>query len=592
MEKRLIVFLLSAWLLLFAWQRFIVPPPPDEAAEPEVPAVPDDPSRPDAPAPAFIPPVDPGDPAVTRPAREVVVRSPLYEYRLSTRGAGFTGAELLRFESYVQRGEAVQLVPQGAVPVLSHRLVVGRDTLDLSRLTFDASEDRVELAEGDAPRTLRFTSGGPVPVEITYLFRPDNYLVDVDGRISGIPEGAELLTELGTGLAPHDAADHGSERELSAVGWDTNRIQRVHLRKVRDRDSIPGPLVWAGIKDRYFVVALINEAPAGFRRLLVEARAPETYTDADGKERASPRARAEVSAPLAADGSFRYEAYLGPQEHGRLAVVGHQLQEVNPYGYRWLRPVVRPIAGAILWVLNQLHDTLGIAYGWVLIIFGFLMRIVLWPLNARAMRSQMKNMAVQPLLQKRMKEINTRFKNDPKGQQEAIMEMYKELGVNPFSMMSGCLPMLIPMPVLITLFFVFQSAIEFRGTSFAWLPDLSLRDPYYLLPIFLVVSMFGLQWVSTKMSGMEQNPQMKMMMYMMPVMMGIIFWIMPAGLNLYYAATNVASFPQQILIARERKRHTEAQKVEDEAKERAAKAAARSTGGGGAPRAKRTRRKG
>ena len=144
--------------------------------------------------------------------------------------------------------------------------------------------------------------------------------------------------------------------------------------------------------------------------------------------------------------------------------------------------------------------------------------------------------------------------------------MYKELGVNPFSMMGGCLPMLIPMPVLITLFFVFQGAIEFRGTRFAYLPDLSLRDPYYLLPILLVVSMFALQWISTKLSGMEQNAQAKTMMYTMPLMMGIFFWWMPSGLNLYYVSSNLASLPQQILIARERRAATEAQKAADTAK--------------------------
>src|SRR5262249_33876763 len=150
---------------------------------------------------------------------------------------------------------------------------------------------------------------------------------------------------------------------------------------------------------------------------------------------------------------------------------------------------------------------------------GVLVRLITWPLNARAMRSQMKNMAVQPVLQERMKDLQKRYADDPRRQQQEMMKMYQELGVSPFSMMSGCLPMLIPMPVLITLFFVFQGAIEFRGTSFAWLPDLSLRDPLYLLPVLLVASMFALQWISTKMSGMEQNPQAKMMMYTMPLMM-------------------------------------------------------------------------
>jgi YidC/Oxa1 family membrane protein insertase len=206
-----------------------------------------------------------------------------------------------------------------------------------------------------------------------------------------------------------------------------------------------------------------------------------------------------------------------------------------------------------------------------------LVRIATWPLNARAMRAQMKNMAVQPQLQARMKEVQAKYAGDPPRMQREMMAVYQELGVSPLSMMSGCLPLLIPMPVLITLFFVFQSAIEFRGTGFAWISDLSLRDPWHLLPVFLVVSMFGLQWISARLSGIEQNEQMRMMMYMMPLVMGFIFFVMPAGLNLYYASTNVASFPQQILIARERRVAMEQHKREEEAKKASAKKATRAS---------------
>ena len=415
------------------------------------------------------------------------------------------------------------------------------------------SADSLVLREGDRPAQLRFVSTNAGPrAEVTYTFHPDGYLVDVQGRITGAPRGAQLLTELGTGLAPHDAEDHGSARELAFVGWDRERIRRTPIAKIKMPDSIPGPLVWAGIKDRYFLLAVINPGQARFSELLLDPAPDVRY--AMGKDSLrSPRARGRVVQPLAADGTFTLQAYLGPQEHDRLAAVGHELAEVNPYGYRWLRPVVRPIAAVVLWALKEMHG-LGLSYGWVLILFGIIVRLATWPLNARAMRAQMKNMAVQPQLQARIKAAQAKHPNDPAAVNKEMMEAYKELGVNPLSMMSGCLPLLIPMPVLITLFFVFQGAIEFRGTSFAWLPDLSLRDPYHILPVFLVVSMFGLQWVSTKMSGMEQTEQTRMMLYMMPLLMGFVFFIMPSGLNLYYAATNVASFPQQILIANERRR--------------------------------------
>jgi YidC/Oxa1 family membrane protein insertase len=176
------------------------------------------------------------------------------------------------------------------------------------------------------------------------------------------------------------------------------------------------------------------------------------------------------------------------------------------------------------------------------------MRIVLWPLNQKAMRAQMRNMAVQPLL----KEIQTKYKDNPERMQKEMLRLHKEYGFNP---VAGCLPMLVPWPILIALFFVFQNTIELRGVPFYWLPDLSAKDPFYILPIFLAVSMFALQWISFKsMPEQGQNPQMKMMMWFMPPFFGFIFMQFPSGLNLYYATVNIATIPQQMLIARERKK--------------------------------------
>ena len=567
-NRRLLLFLMLSAVVLLLWNVLFPPQRP-----PIRPAGPDSataaPSVAAAPAPASSIAPAPAVSAGTAPERMVTVRSPLYEYRFSTRGASLDAATLLRFESYVQRGGNVQLVPRSAHNVLAGRVVAGRDTFDFRNVTFTPSAERIDLRAGDRPRQLTFTSSNPGPVRavVTYTFRPDGYLVDVQGRITGLPGRAQLLTELGTGLAPHDAPDHGSARELAFVGWDREKIRRTSVRKVQYADTIAGPLVWGGVKDRYFLLALLNPGNARFSRLVMTP-APDVKYGVGRDTLVSSRARGVAELPLAADGAYHLQAYLGPQEHGRLAAVGHELEEVNPYGYRWLRPVVRPIAAVVLWALKGMHDGLGLAYGWVLILFGIIVRLATWPLNARAMRAQMKNMAVQPLLQARIKEAQQKYPNDPQRVNMEMMKAYQELGVNPLSMMSGCLPLLIPMPVLITLFFVFQGAIEFRGTSFAWLPDLSLRDPWHILPVFLVISMFGLQYISTKLSGMEQNEQTRMMMYTMPLVMGFVFFVMPAGLNLYYASTNVASLPQQIMIANERRRATEKQKAEDAAKKR------------------------
>jgi YidC/Oxa1 family membrane protein insertase len=114
----------------------------------------------------------------------------------------------------------------------------------------------------------------------------------------------------------------------------------------------------------------------------------------------------------------------------------------------------------------------------------------------------------------------------------------------------GCLPMLLPMPILFALYFVFQNTIEFRGVPFLWLPDISLKDPFYITPVLMGLSMFVMTWIGSR--NMPPNPQAKMMMYMMPVMLTVFFLNLASGLNLYYAVQNVAAIPQQWLLARER----------------------------------------
>jgi len=526
-----------------------------------------------APAPAAAPraPRLPVGEAPQAPAQQVVVQSPLYRYTFSTRGAALTGAEMLRYASALEEGKPVNLVPAGYTGMLAHRLVVGGDTVDLRGLPFQASATRLDLAEGGQAQQLRFTYGseGGLGAEVTYTFRPDDYLVDVAGRVTGAGSGARLLTDLGPGLATHEADPARFSNDLGAVALDPEGVEVLPFRKVEGSQSLQGPLTWVAVKDKYFLAALVaGDRPAfdGLTlRRLSQARVVE------GNDTISlPRAQTVASLPLGGDGGFGYGAYLGPQEHDRLVTVGYALDEVNPYGYRWLRPVVRPIAAAALWAMRELHGTLGVSYGWVLIIFGVLVKILLWPLNAKAMRAQMKNMAVQPLVQ----EIQTKYRNDPQKQQAEMVRLYKEHGFNP---LAGCLPLLIPMPIFITLYFVFQSAIEFRGVPFWWLPDLAQRDPYYIIPLLFIGSTFLLQWISTKLSGMEANPQMKMMMYFMPLMMGAFFITLASGLNLYYTASNLAGIPQQLLIARERKRATDAMNAKKAAEEAAAK---RSSGGG------------
>lgn len=477
------------------------------------------------------------------PAQAVVVESPFYRFEFSSRGATLESAELLAYAALNGREGPVDLLPEG-VDALAKRLVVGGDTVSLADLDFVAEPaDGLRLSEGDGPRTLTFTAvpgNSPLEVRIEYTFRPGDYLVDVEAEVGGMDRPL-WLTGLGRGLAFNEADSAQEARVMAWVGNHLNRgVRSTELRKVERPEVVDGPWRWAGVKSKYFVMAVL----------------PGRETSEDGPYLGgvitvpgvdAMRPAVDVSQAVGADGRLAYRLYLGPQVYSRLQALGADMEEVNPYGWKWLRPLIRPFVAITLWILNFLHDQLNVGYGWVLVIFGVLMRVLLWPLNQKAMRAQMRNMAVQPMV----KEIQTKYKDNPEKLQKEMMRLYKEYGFNP---LAGCLPMLLPWPVLIALFFVFQNTIELRGVPFYWLPDLSAKDPIYLLPILLAVSMFALQFISFRsMPEAGKNPQMKMMMYFMPPFFGFIFMQFPSGLNLYYATAQLATIPQQMLIARERK---------------------------------------
>jgi YidC/Oxa1 family membrane protein insertase len=491
-----------------------------------------------------VPDAPPAEIEAEAPAAEerILVEGPLYSFAFSPRGARLVSARLLRFPSFTFQDGVEMVYPDGA-GVLGTRFLVGGDTLDLRTWPFEVTPaEGLVLAEGDAPQTLRFAyrhPSQPFAVEVTYTFRPDDYLIDVDWQVSGL--NAEVLyTEMGTGIPFNEQRDRDRARTSAYVmNHIRDGIRAQLLNRVDGAVVEEGPFFWAAFKSKYFVMALLagqnEEQEIRLGGLIVEDVPADDFQVA-----------VTATQPVSSDGTFSYRLFMGPMEFSRLSALGSGLQNVNPYGWKFLQPVVRPIVGIIMTVLNFLHENLRIGYGWVLILFGFMMRVVLFPLNHKAMKAQMRNMAAQPLMQ----EIQAKYKDNPEKLQKEMMKLYKEHGFNP---LAGCLPMLLPWPVLIALFFVFQNTIELRGVPFLWLPDLSAPDPFFVLPIFLGVSMFLLQWVSMR-TMPQQNQQMKMMMYLMPIMMVVIFFNLASGLNLYYATANIATLPQQIWIAGERKK--------------------------------------
>ncbi len=479
------------------------------------------------------------------PADTIEVRSDFYTLRFSTAGARLLDAELIKYQSFAPTdpaGTTVDLI-RGGDALFGYSVAVGGDTVSIENVTFEASAARIDVGSGVGGDSLTFRyrfPGSEVTFVVTYRFSSGSYQFETEGRLYGIGDrGYSVQTSLGQGLRDNDEKSRGVARQQAlVVNGRTGGIRAQELDKIDPGATFVAegaPFNWVAVKNKYFLVALIApETSPGFSGMIGVGMAEER----------SASMRTSIPVP-GGSGGFRFDAYLGPQEYDRLEGVGQDLQNVNPYGWRWLRPVIRPLVKLVMVILTWMHQTLSLSYGWVLILFGVLMRVVLFPLYQKSMRSQMAQMQVQPL----MKELQNKYKDDPQKLQQEMLKLYKEHNVNP---LGGCLPMMVPMPILFTLFFVFQGTIEFRGVPFLWLPDLSLKDPLYIIPLLMGASMFLLQWIGQK--GVEVNQQMKMMMYVMPVMFTVMFAGFPSGLHLYYTTSNLASIPQQLYLARERRK--------------------------------------
>ncbi len=563
MERRVILaFILM--LIVLILPSILFPPKPDRRTGGRAvgdtaprsdtgPAAPAAPARPEAVTEAPASPQS-GCPAV-RPsssaaAETVWVVSPRVRFGFSTAGAQLLSAELLDYKSFApgDSSRPVQLVPAGR-PLLAHCLVVGADTISLADWRFTPSVTALRVQRDSAPLTFTAERGG-ARVTLAYLFSPDEYHFQVRGHVTGLgPAGAVLLVGLGEGLRSVEADTMDDFRHFAVV-TKAAKTQSTAFQSLKPGmvKVLDGPFEWAGLKSKYFLAAALaleeNQPRFGGG---IAVGGPVTVTTSSlfsGRAGVATRTTLALTLPVPPSGEFRYELYAGPLEYRRLARLGHDLDDANPYGGIF-RPIIQPVSILVVNILIWMHDRLSLAYGWVLVIFGILVRALLWPLNQKAMESSIRMQAVAPLL----KETQERYKNDPERLQRETMRLYKEHNVNP---LGGCLPMLIPMPVLFALFFVFANTIEFRGAPFLWLPDLSRADPYFIIPVVMGLSMFVLSKVGQ--IGVPPNPQTKTMLYFMPVFMTLLLLRFASGLNLYYAVSNIFSIPQQYLIARRRLR--------------------------------------
>jgi YidC/Oxa1 family membrane protein insertase len=557
MDRRTVLALILIVAVIVLTPRFfsigpVVPPPPADTLRATVP----DTTRPaiGAPrdtAPPSVAPAAPSTATLAAPPETLIVADSLARYRFSTRGGVLESVELSSYRALGSRSGVVALRAHDA-PLIRFVGIVGSDTIRFDTVNFAVNRGAPGESAGRAAPITLVGGIGADSLTLTYRVVPDSYVVRTQARLTGrLAAGgrAFVLLMLAPTLESFEADTVDDHRNLAFVVQplsDDARGIGVDDVDPGERTIVPGPHLWVALKNKYFIVGALAQdsvtPPWAEFSVTGLPRISRVATQAQGVAVIEPR-----------QGEFALDLYTGPQQWKRLRALGRNFDSSNPYG-GFLQPIVQPFAVLVMRILLWLRETLAIGYGWVLVIFGIAVRLILWPLNQSAMRTSMKMQRIQPELN----DLQKRYKNDPQKLQAEMMRVYKEHGMSPFSMFSGCLPLLIPMPVLFALFFVFQSTIEFRGVPFLWLADISLKDPYYILPILMGASMGVLSWIGSR--NMPPNPQTKVMSYVFPIMMTFLLANLAAGLNLYYAVQNVAALPQQWLIARERARAAPARK--------------------------------
>ena len=478
-------------------------------------------------------PAAPAGPAVPAETTAVAVRQDSgATFRMTNVGAAPASVVMNAYDNRVHPGK-VDLASGGG-PVLRYAVVVNNGApVDLSSTAFQGTR------AGNVV-TYRATVGS-TPVALQYTIRPDSFVAHIAGSVSGAGDGSYLVVTLPSTFAatePDTADDRSSLAYSFMHGHEAARSVSFKSLDPGEKQLLEGPLTWIATKSKYFVVGLLapkNGPPLTEARLVGGPRTTKTATIAYGT----------VVVPIR-NGAFAFDMYAGPQEWRRLNAMGRDFDEVNPYGWAFVRGLMQPIATSVIRVVIWMHRELKLSYGLVLIALGLLVRLLMWPLYQSSMRTSLKMQVLQPELQV----VQDKYKDDPEKQRTEIMKVYQEHGMNPLSPLLGCLPSLLPMPILFALFFVFRNTIELRGVPFLWMNDLSARDPYYILPLIMGLSMYLVSWIG--MRNAPSNPQTKMMGYMMPVMFTFFFWRAAAGLNLYYATQNLATLPQQWHLANER----------------------------------------
>ena len=460
---------------------------------------------------------------------EIIVNTSLYRGYFSSLGGCVTGWEVKDYPDY-STGGPVRLLEKNQGCGGSVKLFESGNGIDLAKLDFSVNKNELDLEISRADRdSLVFKYELPDGTNIERIYRFDNYLraVQAEIRRTGIDGGRGRLAEKlefswEIPVIPTEKNKKDDRYYFSAMVCNDYMVNKRPLKKFSKVDTweLQSKVYWIGLTTKYFLTAFIPDEE--MRDIDRNVRFKKKSPDKDDTDIAFKTA---FNLP---DDTFGYALYFGPLEDEELRIVGSRLETARQLTWAWLNP----ISDILLWFMNLLHGIIP-NYGIVIIILSVIVKAIFWPL----MKKQYQSMAAMRKIQPEMTKLKEKYKSDPPRMNKEVMKLYKEHKVNP---LGGCLPMLIQFPVMIALYQVFRGTIELRGEGFIfYITDLSAKDPYYILPVLMGVSMF----IQQKMT--IQDPKQMAMVYMMPVLFTFLFMNFPSGLVLYWLTVNIISIFQQ-----------------------------------------------
>lgn len=475
--------------------------------------------------------------------QDILIDTERYQAIISTQGGVLKSWKL---KSHLTRaGEWLELIPQD-----KYGLGVSIHDESLDNIEFTSTTTGFGLV-GDRQDelVLRANSSFGV-VEKRIRFQGNRYHIQFGVSVENLPRDTDLSIRWNGALADteettEEAGGFYEANYEQVVTYSGGEVEVWDLDRIQDDEEPPSGLItWVGIRNKYFLSALV---PSEGRYVL--KMDGDTVTNPNGISK--PNFDVQIISDNSSN-ALKFDLYIGPISYQDLRKQNKNLDgetreldldEFVDYGPSFLRTILKPVTILILQLFEAIHKLVP-NYGVVIILFSLIVKIVVFPLTHKSLESAAKMQQMQP----KIAELKEKYK-DPQKMNQAMMKLYKEEKINP---LGGCLPMLLQMPILFSLFSLFRGTIELRHAHFGlWITDLSQPDTImiagfglHVLPLLMGISMFIQQKMTMK------DPKQAALVYIMPVFLTYIFWTMSSGLVFYYTLYNVFTLAQQIIMER------------------------------------------